>query len=267
MRIAAPLIASLLLTAGCAAPGVTTPAQSDGLTWAPPLADGFEALPRVSGDTPPAREINAFLDRMDVRAREERGECLSDASTLSDNREWGRSVEAPMTGPRFLSLLVTTGYYCGGAHPDWAQKALTFDLMSGRQVDWATQLPADMALPRHEASDHWPQLLKSPSLIAWYGRQAVAQRQAAVAGEDECAEVLTNGSDVGALNIWLDARSEGLAAQVTGLAHVVAACTETVIMPLDELQRRGANPAMIEALEAAHRQNRWRPASPETTPQ
>lgn len=256
MRIAAVLAASAFLTAGCA------PAQSEGptaaprLVWSASLAEHFDALPRVAADTPEAREINAYLDRIDVGDRAERADCLAAGG---DNVEWGRSVEAPMTGPRFVSVLLTTGYYCGGAHPSWGQKSLTFDLESGRLADWAGFLPDDMALPRYEAGDQWPQLLRSPSLKAWYARQAIAQRRMPE-GEDDCAEVL-KGSEP--LDVWPDAQTGGLALQVSGLAHAAAACTETVVMPLAELRRRGVDPALVDAIEAAHRAGQWRPLPPE----
>jgi len=252
---AAALLACASLIAGCAEAQTEGPVEAAELTWAPPLEEGFDALPRVAGDEAQAREINAYLDRIDAGDRAERAACLSEGGT---NRQWGRSVEAPMTGPRFLSVLLTTGYYCGGAHPDWEQKSLTFDLETGRLVDWALFLPADMALPRYESTDQWPQLLRSPSLKAWYARAAIAQRRIAN-GEDECAGVLMDSEP---LDAWPDGRTNGLALQVSGLSHAVSACTETVVMPLDELRRRGADPALIDALEVAHRDGRWRPLPP-----
>ncbi|RZJ01520.1 MAG: hypothetical protein EON90_02770 [Brevundimonas sp.] len=256
MRVARALAASALLLGGCvAAPDREAPA----LAWAADPFANVEALPRVDADTPQAREINAFLDRMDARDREERAACLADESPESGQREWGRSVEAPMTGPRFISLLVTTGYYCGGAHPSWGQKALTFDLASGRQVDWAAVFPAEMATPRDDATDHWPQLLLSRSLKAWYAQTAVAQRGTAI-GHDDCADTLA-GSEP--LNAWPDAKTGGLALQVIGLAHAATACTERVVMPREEMRRRGVDAVLLDALDTARRDGLWRPARPE----
>ena len=259
MRIAAVLVAITVLTAGCAAAQSEGPDTVPRLVWSAPLAPNFNALPRVAGDTRQARDINAYLDRIDANDREDRATCL-EMQPLNDNVEWGRSVEAPMTGPRFLSVLVTTGYYCGGAHPSWQQKSLTFDLESGRLVDWAEFLSADMALPRYEAGDQWPQLLRSPSLKAWYAREAIAQRRMP-GGEDECAEVLRDSEP---LDVWPDAQTGGLALQVSGLAHAVSVCTETVVMPLSELRRRGVDPALVDSIEAAHRVGQWRPLPPES---
>lgn len=256
MRTAAVLVASALLTAGCAAAQSEGPAAGPRLVWSGPLAEHFDALPRVAGTTPQAREINAYLDRIDVSDRAQRADCLAEGG---GNVEWSRSVEAPMTGPRFVSVLLTTGYYCGGAHPSWQQKSLTFDLESGRLADWSDFLPDDMALPRYEASDRWPQLLRSPSLKAWYGREAIAKRRMAE-GEDDCAEVLL---DYEPLDVWPDARTGGLALQVSGLAHAVSACTETVVMPIAELRRRGVDSTLIDAVEAAHRASQWRAPPPE----
>ncbi|MBW8304481.1 MAG: hypothetical protein K0M78_11200 [Brevundimonas sp.] len=255
-RIAAVMAASAFLTAGCAPAQSEGPAVAPRLVWSAPLAEDFDALPRVADDTPEAREINAYLDRIDVSDRAERADCLAGGR---DNVEWGRTVKAPMTGPRFVSVLLSTGYYCGGAHPSWGQKSLTFDLESGRLVDWAGFLPDDMALPRYQAGDQWPQLLRSSSLKARYAREAIAQRRMPE-GEDECAEVLMDSEP---LDVWPDARTGGLALQVSGLAHAVSACTETVVMPLAELRQRGVDPALIDALETAHRTGQWRPLPPE----
>lgn len=256
MRTSAAVVVIASMAAGCAASQTPAPTNAAPLLWSAPLAENFDAFPRVAGNTPQAREINAYLDRVDVSDRAERGDCLAEGR---DNVEWGRSVEAPMTGPRFVSVLFTTGYYCGGAHPSWQQKSLTFDLESGRLVDWAEFLPADMALPRYEASDAWPQLLRSASLKAWYAREAIAQRRMP-GGEDECADVLMESEP---LDMWPDARTGGLALQVSGLAHAVSACTETVLMPLPELRRRGVDPALLDAIEAAHLAGQWRPLPPE----
>jgi hypothetical protein len=253
---AAGLAAIALVLSGCtAAPALEEPT----LIWSADPSEDVEALPRLDADTPQAREINAFLDRFEARDREEQAECLSDAAPASDHREWSRSVEAPMTGPRFVSVLVTTGYYCGGAHPSWEQKSLTFDLASGRQIDWAAILPADMAAPRYEATDDWPQLLRSGSLKVWYAQAAIAQRGTA-GNEDECAEALA-GSEP--LNAWPDAKTGGLAFQVSGLAHAAAACVETVVMPAETLRDRGADLVLLDALTTARRSGHWRPARPE----
>lgn len=246
----AAILTCLMLLAAC---GRSTAADAQvALTFSPDLAEGFAALPRINADTPQARAVNRRLDLRDARDWENRSECLT-MKAQNDNVEWTRLVEVPMTGPRFISLLITTGDYCGGAHGNWEQTSMTFDLSTGEALYWSTMLPEDMAFPRYETTDHWPQLLRSRSLKVWYGQQASTQRRQA--GEDDCAEVLLDSEP---LDAWLDAEKGGLALQVVGLAYAASACAETVVMPPSELRKRGAAAELVEALEDAHRNGRWR---------
>ena len=250
MRAAASL-ACLTLLAAC---GRSTEADAQSaLTFSPDLAERFAALPRVKADSPQARAINARLDLRDALDRESRSECLA-MKPENDNVEWERSVEAPMTGPRFISLLITTNSYCGGAHGNGEQTSMTFDLSTGETIDWSTMLPQTMALPRYEATAHWPQLLRSRSLKVWYGQQASEQRRQDN-GEGDCAEVLLGDEP---LDAWLDAEKGGLALRVVGLADAASACAETVLMSPSELRQRGVAAELVTAIEDAHRDGRWR---------
>lgn len=257
MRSPAGLAAIVLLAAAPVDAQVATPTTvGEVLQWGPDLAKDFEALPRVAGDAGPARAINAFMDGLDDRDREARSGCLADAP---EHYEWGRSIEAPMTGPRFVSVVVTIGYYCGGAHPYWSETHYTFDLETGGQIDWAAFLPAEMASPLSPAEYNWPASLASPALRARFIRDAIAQRRAfdpARVDQDECVEVLSE--ETRALDAWLDARTPGLALSNAGLPHAVQACTETVVVPLEDLRRSGADPLLINAIAAAHAEGHWR---------
>ena len=53
--------------------------------------------------------------------------------------------------------------------------------------------------------------------------------------------------------VWLDAKSGGLAVQFD-LIHAVQACAVPVVIPLAVLRANGANAALLEAIEAAHRE-------------
>jgi hypothetical protein len=257
MRLAAGLGTIVLLAAAPVhAQDAATTTVGEILRWGPDLAKDFEALPRIAGDAEPARAINAFMDRLDERDREARSDCLAEAP---DHYEWGRSVEAPMTGPRFVSVIVTLGAYCGGAHPYWSETHYTFDVETGRQIDWAAFLPDEMASPLHAPEYSWPASLASPMLKARFIGDAIAQRRAfdpSRADQDECVGVLSE--ETGALGAWLDARAPGLALSNAGLPHAVQACTETVVIPLEDLRRGGAAPLLIDAIATAHAEGRWR---------
>ncbi|HEX8661303.1 MAG TPA: hypothetical protein VF686_05515 [Brevundimonas sp.] len=260
MRIAAGLACLGLLT-GC---GFTEPSgaavhSASPLRWGPDIADDFHALPRVAADTRQARAINGFLDSLDVRDREERSTCLAESP---ENVEWGRFIEAPMTGPRFVSLIVTIGYYCGGAHPYWTQTHYTFDLHTGQQVDWSVLLPDDMSRPLQEPRYSWPALLASPSLTAWFAERALAGMDER--GRDDCGYVYgLEGRKYWSLAVWPDAKEGGLGLQPVGLAHAETGCLVSATIPLAELRRRGAAPELTDAIEAAQAAESWHGPRPE----
>ncbi|MDY6923819.1 MAG: hypothetical protein SWI22_07675 [Pseudomonadota bacterium] len=261
MRAAVGL-AWIALLAGCMA--VETPTASSTLRFSPALAEGFDALPRVVGETPQARAVNAALDRIDVGDREERASCL-EMKRHNDNVEWGRSVEAPMIGPRFVSLVVNRGSYCGGAHPWWSRTPLVFDLETGRPINWTDWLPPEMATPIHAEDPDLgsgPPVLDSPALKAWFAARVLAEMTEY--GRRECAELYAEDQrESWGLTAWPDARAGGLTLQSAGLVHADMGCHAEVVMPLDELKRRGGGRDLIEAIGSGRRDRLWRNAPPE----
>ena len=262
MRLPAGL-ACLALLAGCV--GSDEPLPASTLRFSPDLADDFGALPRVAGDMPQARAINAALDRVDARDRENRTDCL-EMKPLNDNVEWGRSVEAPMTGPRFVSIVMTQGDYCGGAHPSWTRTALVFDLETGRLIDWTSWLPAEMATPfQADDADRLvsPAVLGSPSLKAWFAGRALEQM--GKDGRRECAAIYAEDRREYAwgLTAWPNAKDGGLTLQSAGLAHAEMGCHADVLMPLAEMMRRGIADELVDAIKAAQGARLWRDAPPE----
>lgn len=257
---AGPAMAALL--AGCAGPAA--PSTESVLRFSPELAEDFDALPRVALDTPQAQAINAALDRIDARDRQNRDDCLS-LKPQNDNVTWGRTVETSMAGPRFVSIVVSQGEYCGGAHPNWVRAPLVFDLDTGRLIDWRRFLPADMtAQLDDEDADKWGRAayLKSPTLKAWFAERALAGMDAY--GRENCADVYDDGEgDYWGLTIWPDAKTGGLILQSAGLAHAEMGCFTEVAMSPQEVKRRGVARELTHALDAAHRAGLWRDAPPE----
>lgn len=256
MRAAAGLAMTVLL-AGCGGPDV--PKAQSALRFSPDLAENFQALPRVALETPEAQAVNAALDRVDARDRESREDCLS-MKPHNDNVEWGRTVDVAMSGPRFVSIVMTRGEYCGGAHPNWDRPALVFDLQTGRLIDWRAFLPAGMTAEMHDDdADEWVSAayLKSPELKAWFAARAMAAMDEY--GRKECADIYGQGGhDEWGLTIWPDAKAAGLILQSAGLAHAEKGCFTEVTMSLRELKRRGVRRELTDALEVAHRSHLWR---------
>jgi hypothetical protein len=259
---AAASLAMIALLAACN--GADKPEPQSALRFSPDIAEDFPALPRMTGDASQAREINAALDRVDADHRSFRADCLT-MKPRNDNVFWSRSVEAPMTGPRFVSILISQGDYCGGAHPSWGRTPLAFDLETGRLIDWKAWLPADMAAPilDEEADKRMqPAVLTSPTLKAWFAERALAGMDSW--GRKQCADVYGDAGLAGwNLVAWPDAKAGGLRLQTSGLAHAAMGCHMDVLMPLSDLRRRGVRREFTDALQAAHRAGLWRDAPPE----
>ncbi|HYC96478.1 hypothetical protein [Brevundimonas sp.] len=245
-------------TADAPSPRAPVPG-ADGLTVLPAVAKGIAALPRLAGDTAATRVINADLERMDAAVRQAVRECLTDGGEYAD---WYRSVDAPMTGPRFLSLTVLDELYCGGPHPDNVRMAVTYDNRSGKRVNWADLMPAPFVQPLEPMTDVFGtefSVSKSPALLAW-----VRERVSAVSAEDpewwaDCEDQYRY-HDIGGVRFMLhiDAEHEALAVETVGLPRVVMACGTMEYMSVAELERIGAAPELIEAIRTAHRAGAWR---------
>ncbi len=227
-----------------AATAIATPALAAGgigLQGQNPLGESTDAFPRiVSPAGPKIERINQALTRADARAKKAMKDCGKAPNTYE------RAITAPMTGEPFLSLIASDFAECGGAHPSIGQLALTYDLGTGRPINWADYLPADLIQPEEliDAGDG-SQIgaTRSPALLDFYRAAAKAQR-----ADRDCDDILDGELS---LVLWIDAKQQGVAIAPTNLPHVVQACGETVIMKTDELRKRGAKPALTNAIDAA----------------
>lgn len=238
-----------LTLAFLAAAAIATPALAAGgigLQSQNPLGESTDAFPRiVSPAGPKIERINQALTRADARAKKAMKDCGKAPNTYE------RAVTAPMTGEPFLSLVASDYAECGGAHPSTYQTYLTYDLGTGRPISWGDYLPADLVQPEALLTgidETQVGAVKSPALIAWYREQV----RAANAGDKEwsegCSDVLDGDL---ALVLWIDAKAQGVSMQIADLPHVVAACNEAIVMKTDELRKRGAKPALTDAIDAA----------------
>lgn len=241
------------------APAKPAPAAAPMLALQPELAKDVAALPRLTGDTAAIRAINADLTRMDGQVRKALPDCFEQGR---DYAYWARYVDAPMIGPRFFTVTASDDFNCGGAHPDTSQLSVTYDLTTGRRVDWATLLPPAFAEPLNQttaAFDFEHTVSKSPALLAWL-RDKVSRD---LKPEDrtwweECKDNYEISEWGMSLQISIDAEHEGLEIVTLGLGHAIRACGSVEVMSAAELQRLGAAPELIEAIREAHRAHNWR---------
>ncbi len=219
----------------------------------PPVAPNVVAMPEIANPADAAEQrINAALHRLDESVRKARLACHDGGN---DPTRWSRSIDVPMRGPRFLSMVIQDDIYCGGAHPDIGTMAIVYDLRSGRPVDWTTLLPPSLTgtLSLETGADGTRTVrLASKRLstlfVAHYDHGGGHDA-------DECKGDIADSAGDGPLPLsaWLDAKQGGLMLQ-PDLPHVIQACGDPVLLPAALLQQEGVSPDLLHALAAAPKQ-------------
>lgn len=236
----------------------TASAETPSLRFLPELAKGIAAMPRVTGETPEIRAINADLERMDGQVRAALPDCSAGGV---EHTYWERFVDAPMMGPRFITVTVSDDLYCGGTHPDTARMTVSYDLLTGKRIDWTGLLPPTLFQPLQKTTSAFDfdfTVSRSPRLLSWLRDKIVRDLKAEDQAWWEDCKTSYSDADVPALAISIDAKHEGLSIQTISLPHVIQACTSTEVMSVAELQAMGASPDLIAAIQTAHRERNWR---------
>ena len=229
-------IIAVALTASAADAG-----QPAVLKQSPAIRPGVSAFPRlVARRGQAAARINRLLEEADRSAVA--GMC----------KDYRRMVRATMRGPRYLSLLASDDWFCGGAYPDDSQKVLVFDLATGRPADWKKILtPAlvDKVVTTPGGDDSDPVTVGSSVLWPLYLKQAQRTNK-----NKDCADVYADPGPLGTLlKVWPDAKADGLGLQPSEWPHVVKACAMPITVPLAELRKLGVQIAFLKAIDEAHR--------------
>jgi hypothetical protein len=233
--VLAAFAAGVLMAAAAAARPVR-------LTMPPPAAPGIAAFPRVVAK--PADAAAARINRALAEADRRPG-CGDQKGS------WSRAIAVTMRGPRYLSLLASDDWSCGGPYPDTDQVALVFDLATGAPIDWRKILPpvlVKQAARDPGGTDADPVLVTSSVLWSIYAKAAASPN------DQECAAVLADPAGLGTrLMLWPDAEADGLVVQPADFPHAVKTCGPPVTIAVPELRRLGIAPALIAAVDEAHR--------------
>jgi hypothetical protein len=169
----------------------------------------------VDGDDPATRRINQVLRRPiagDPAASDWFGCVTSGMNAHGRDGDFSLTIAPTMITRRWLVASEASGTYCGGPHPNYATRSLTFDRATGAAVDlhgWlgpqAVQREADVTMLR-------------PAL-----RQVIMARSAQT--ETECRET------IGETEFWdIGLAREGLRF-TPDLPHVLTACEEATLVP------------------------------------
>lgn len=175
----------------------------------------------LDGDAPATRRINARL-RRDMAAEPDKSEwyeCVAGGlGAHGVDGDYQQTIAPVFVTPRWLSATETIGYDCGGAHPDNAMMSLTFDRLTGAEVDLHDWLTA-AAVERQAASGaERPLSTVRPAMR----RLILAQARGL---EPECREAVLDAEywDIGLARAGLRFTPD--------LAHVEQACAEEVLVP------------------------------------
>ena len=208
-------------------------------------AASASAFPRIAApQTAATSKINAALARLDRRWAGFVRDCLAGGK---DN-EASRSVEITMRGARYLAVVAHDDESCGGAHPDESRTALTYDLTTGRPVDWRQLLGPRLVATT--AVDNVIDgtvigLVSSPELQRLYVRTLKAAGSEDASWWKDCAEVLAD-EDL-KFSVWPDAKTHALMLEPE-LPHAVQACGDDAAISPATLGTFGASPDLIAAL-------------------
>lgn len=249
-------IAYLALFLSCCATLVQASAQSPvqlSPIWQ--IRKGVDAWPLILNPKNDAeRRINGHLTDLNTRLSHSLKECDANYAQVmgdqhpspDDNGEgaesWTQDIKATMLGPVFLSLVATTGFYCGGAHPYGFTSAAVFDLRTGEPNDshkWF--LPSFRVSFVGEDETPLEKSVRVAGLLQAY-REAT---------HHECDE--TYSEDQSFL-IWPDAKSGKVMIQADRLPGCCEACGIETGLTLEQARKLGFVEAFLQAISDAHHQ-------------
>jgi hypothetical protein len=221
------------------------------------LRKGVDLWPLiVNPDNPAELRVNATLTQLNRRLAQALNDCdaeaLNQSKQMSDTTkdrdsasgDWSREVQVTMAGPRFLSLIESEDWFCGGAYPDEEEMSLVFDMTTGAPVNW-TEIVAKSAgassSPYPVTDDNPIETLILPGL----------QKMNIAAANKNCKNIFREPES---FIIWPDAMSDTLVAQPSDLPHVVQACAKKIVLTIEQARKLGFSESLLSAIEQAHRQ-------------
>ena len=253
MGLAAVFLVSCKPATKSATPADDTQSSPGAVTFAdtPSLSATVAAAPRLAGDGAAIAAINADLALIASKATANLSEC--------EGGGFARTVTQPMTGPAYVTYMVMDDFDCGGPYPSTIQTPVTYDLSTGRRLDWTKVLSAWSVTADEpvEGPADWLGYLHSPALARWYSARMLASTDAEWL--EQCRDVFDPEQlDLSGFLVWADAATSGIAV-APQLAHVVQACGEQATLSKADMQAAGVPAALIAALTTAGEGRNWLP--------
>jgi hypothetical protein len=219
--------------------GICTAQRPVQLLRLPSLSSKAESLPRIAHPNQFERIINHDLLRLDTKAKRDALGCTG-ASDDGHRMFYERSVNVLSPGPRYLAIAVNVSTDCGGVHPYYYQFTLTYDVETGRPVDWAkilmkTDAKNDKVNPDSELPFALP-AVRSRSLQKLYRAGWKDADQCSV--DDIASAAPSEDSEFTSFMLAPVPEKHGLSVLPVNLSSSVAACAQPVILgrkAMDEL--------------------------------
>src|ERR1700739_4569059 len=219
------------------------------------IRKGVDAWPVILNPKNDAeRRINGYLTDLNAHLSHSLMDCDATYTQLmgkqhpnegnEGTKSWTQAIKVTLWGPTFLSLVATTGFYCGGAHPYGFTGAAVFDLRTGERAD-----PLSWFLPSLKASvadeDEEGSGLEKSVVVA---RLLQAYRDAT---HHECDDTYPDDQP---FLIWPDAVSDKIMIQANRLPGCCAACGIETSLTLEQARKLGFSEAFLQAISDAHQQ-------------
>jgi hypothetical protein len=192
------------------------------LVSGPQIRKGVAALPRIAAPNAAEAKINAVLDRQDLWVKKQAEACSG------SHMFWKRVIEVTKSGPALLSVLVSDGADCGGAHPFDQTFPLVYDLRTGDAVRWNKVFPKGRAEEvSTDSGDGMPWItIRSKGLQALY----VANYKS----HGDCSiEVV---AEVTEFHLYPDEKANALEIFPAGLPQAAHPCADSLALDAKELE-------------------------------
>lgn len=155
---------------------------------------------------------------------------------------WTQVIKVTMSGPTFLSLVATTGFYCGGVHSYGYTRAAVFDLSTGERADPLRWFQPSLKVSLVEEDEDNPALERSVSSVGLLQ----AYREAT---HHKCDQTF---SDDQPFVIWPDENSRKVVIQADRLPGCCQACGIEIGLTLEQARKLGFSQTFLHAISDAH---------------
>ena len=222
------------------------------------IRNGVQAWPLIINPRNEAeRRINRHLAELNTMLSRSLEDCDANYRTAMGDRPkpqdkdeegaelWTQEVKVTMVGPIFLSLVATSEFYCGGAHPYGFTSAAVFDLRTGELADPLKWFQPSVKVSISDEGENSAALEKSLSVP----RLLTAYRDAT---HHECDDQYPDDQS---FLVWPDERSGKVVIQADRLSGCCEACGIEAGLTMELARELGFSETFLQSIADAHQQS------------